>query len=488
MVAASLGAMAFFHLLGWSLLSLLWRKAPVHHRVALAFPAGFGGWGLLWIGLALAGGRGASPAGSATVLLALAGGGAVIGTAAMAAVRRIPSGGFAAAAWGLALLALSAVQLRLGHFELTWDSYYFVNRAQDIGAALANGYPLVALANANLSALVSADYYLFIVHPALALSLITGMVAAVLQWRRPADHPRPAPHEVLMGAVLAILFTNNRQVLWQAYYVNHHVLVACCFLWFSLVLLERRGMDAPTRGLLAFLSMVITVSRLEGFLFVLLALAVLVPRLRTRADRHQVVGVVLAANLPYLLYLVRALPGGSFVGAAQYVVMLGLGLVLYLAVRVRWLERLVRHGTDGLAVTAVMLAVVAVCVAAKPAHMALSIAGLAKNLLRLEEWGGATISVLVAVPLLAATRRVRGGRRSTRHDGLLHCFLSASLLIIALSVLRAPLSADPLDSANRMLLHFLPLAYVWVGIELRGLVAPTTRGFARPVRWSQAGR
>jgi hypothetical protein len=263
--------------------------------------------------------------------------------------------------------------------------------------------------------------------------------------------------------------------LHQTFYVNHHVFSACMLLIAFGAAQEHRGADDRLGPLfLAVLALAdSTLLRVEGLMFAALALAMILGRSQLeRRPRVLASLLFLALVAPWHLYLVRLLWSGGFVTGKQFLIMLALATLLvpfFAMSRPAWLAR-VQQQTDSLAVI-VLLAVVVVACAGRFRQMGGNIRTFLVNLYGPAGflWGATPLFATLAVPFLLLVRR----REAAGENDLLLAFpVAATLLALALTVLRVPLVRGYDDSVNRMMFHFLPLALVWISVEISRLRAP----------------
>lgn len=470
LLPGSLLSVASMYLWGLLVATYFWRNSTLIHRIIIAFPVGYGTWGTIWVGTKLACHLFAcslAPGPEITRLATLL----YLAVAIMLAVFVLSGKMINKAGWltilggATVLLALSTFYFFISYAILTPDSFSSVNWARDVPLALKDGYPPINLANANLSTLIGADYYLYIVHPLLAISLLLLIAGSVLGRKigSPGLGLSIAWVVTIMGVLL--VFSSNWMFGMQTFYVNHHMLTAINFLIIALLLFERDNLDTYAVIFVAILSVVISLSRMEGFLFVVLALAIFVFLLPNQRARTRLVGVVLVFSLPYLTYMITTLPAGSFVDGRQYAVMLVAAIALHFTLRLNLHGRYCNQETVGPIVVLGLVAILMLMILIKPTHMLESLMTFKTNLLVYEDWGASILLVLVATPCLWIYRVFTRGF-FFRHDAFFYFFASALVLIVILTFFRNPLGYHAYDSANRMVFHFLPLAYVWIGLEI----------------------
>lgn len=478
-LVGTLFAILTFHAAGTLFLTYFWRKSPVIHRAILALPVGFGIWATTWIGVALTLTQFTlDMTNSTSTLVATFVFISILISLSFAVIRNISDYGIAEfqvfIIAAIILLFLSTGLYFRVQVTWMWDSFRLFNWAQGVSESLRDGFPLINLANANLSTLISVDYYLYIIHPLFALSLTVFIFAALAL---PLDLPilkYSNTIKITIAVCLVIIFSINWFFLNQAFFINHHVFTAVGFIILLVLIMERESPDLHVMILFGVISLFMTLARMEGFLFVMLSVAIYAFYLREHQQRLRLIGIVIVFNLPYVGYLIFASIGDwSFVSTKQHAIVLFGSFLFFLAVWFRLTDRLeffFNKKMIGPLVTAVLLLSFIIFSVLRPDDMLESLNTFARASMNVYTWGGSTLFIAVVMPSLWLFR-ILNKQLFFHHDAAFYVFLSSILLILNLTYFRGAYRQVLWDSGQRMMFHFLPLAYYWVGLEILRLSA-----------------
>ena len=350
------------------------------------------------------------------------------------------------------------------------DSYYFLFWSADPAELLHHGFPLVNLSIAHLSTLVIPNYYLSQLFPLMAIGL--GIFLADFVYRTllaGGVRNRIWEETVLVLVTFGFfIFVGNSMFMFNSVYLNHHLLAAGLFAllgqitWVS----SRYSMTLGHLFTIALLAIAISISRMEGFIFVVIFLAAMLAVQRNKRAGLAALLVAGGASLPYVQWLTDILNEDSFVKAQHYSVMLGGYVVIVLISGVAIALRLktssmVLVGWVGMSF-GVLLAIYS-----RPEHMISSLYFFTKNALSPAHWGALVwLTILGVVGVFYSRVKSGDGFVVRPQDGLFHVFGFCVGAIILMTYLRSPLRYGDTDSANRMLFHFLPLIWVAVQVEL----------------------
>jgi len=361
------------------------------------------------------------------------------------------------------------------------DSYYFTFWSADPRGLLHNGFPLVNLSLAHLSTLASPNFYLSQLFPLMAIGLaifVTDFAYRSLS----STEKRCDKYKEATAVLLALgffVFASNSMFLMNSVYLNHHLLSAGLLALFGQTILLSSNPKGVTGYIfvVALLSVAVAITRMEGFIFALVFLAVL---LAFQKDKRIGMMAFLAAGvaaLPYLHWLTLVLDETSFVSAQQYLVMifgyLSLGVAFALAAVLRLKPR-------SILLIGWLFVVIGVIFAAysRQEHMLTNMYYFSKNTLNPAYWGALVwLTLFGLVGVVYARIRSAQGFVIRSHDAILHAVGLCLGIIILMTYFRSPLRYGETDSANRMLFHFLPLLWVYVQVELIGRIA---NFFSRP--------
>lgn len=368
------------------------------------------------------------------------------------------------------LLILSLYFLMDASVVLSGDSYTFVKWSQDPMVTLERGFPIVLLSIANLSTLISPDFYLFIIHPLTTLSLILLIGLSINTLFEKYEISLDNRAKKLLIGVTLLIFSMNPLVHLNMLYVNHHVLYSILILLLFMLMIIIEKIQIKHLVLIGFLGLSASLSRMEGFIFFLAIFGILCFRFKESKTSFQLLSAVLFFCIPYLLYLSISFWDGGFVKGQQFAIMLLLGIVVLMVVSLDSFRKLIE--VQNISVVAVLMVslLLLIMIVMEFQHMKESIIVFIRNALTPGAWGALNISLLVIVPYLFFLRKNKV-LSNHPHDILLHLFIISIFLILMLAYFRSPFRLGRFDSANRMLFHFLPLIMIWVSLEIGKLMS-----------------
>jgi len=461
---------------GFIFVSALMRDMPLYQRISLSLPWGIMCWGVAWISVVLVFSESRYSIHESITwnlfFLFIVSGILLIFFALVTKVALAPRG-FAWIAFVIAMLLL-AVYLNLGLVYMTGDSFYLINWNYDIGLTLQEGYPLMLRAIISLSRIIDPDYYLYVIHPLVAISLTYLLFGLLIDKR---FIPKRDDFGVLIsGAIIIAIFSLNRAYGLQAYYVNHHALVAIGFLSISAIMIGvgRARLSMISMVFIAFATLAISMARMEGFLFVILWLISFAFLLYDRMQRVLLSGIVLVLNTPYIGYLIVNYWDQGFITGKQYLLLwIGLlgSLVMFGSSLV---ERIYLRRAMGVSILAVLLLMLAIMLMLKPDHMIGNIFAFQVAYSNTWYWGAESHFIVLASILIWVVRLKRK-EFFIEHDALFYFFVSSVILNLCITFFRAPLKTDWIDSANRVMFHFIPLILLWIGFEINRRVLSLQR-------------
>lgn len=370
---------------------------------------------------------------------------------------------------GGAVIVVVAI-LRAAHLaNFHWDSYRYLQGAGllagnnlDVQSFQQFETRLLSTAVIHSPAHLHNEFYVRAITPLLAAATV-----AILVWLCTVGLRTQLMRTDVLAvttAAVALLVTNNRFVF-HAFYINGHLVVAALLLviagcsWVHL-----RGGDVPTRALLLLQALAIpalVVTRPEGSLIAGLAVLPLVAAVsvpwRQRAALLAVTGGAIAVWHGFLLYVHAQQREGELSGAL--LVMTGLGVAALAAVPVLAWPRVqprLRHA-PGLVEVGLWLFLGLLTVREPRVLYDSAVATTHNAVLHATSWGLSLVvlGVLAACALLLtdATHRVH----------LRYPLTTFVPLVAILAYLRGgAYRIHEADSLNRMLIHIVPLAVLFV--------------------------
>ena len=359
-----------------------------------------------------------------------------------------------------------------GKTHLTGDSHLFINWAMDPFEQMQYGFPLISSSWTNLATLIGADQLLGVVYPLVGFSLAMLLYFAVFDFA-PQKSPEDATPLHIIGMVtflLTSILVFSEMFLVQMHYINNHSFMALVLLAIAFLLFLAPCLDWPHAMLIAFLVLLASMTRMEGFLYALMLVVMGVFARQDKAEGLRVLSASLLLAGPYLIFLSITFGDAGFIKGWQYLVMISGGVlaVLILATPLRQYFMAPRLH---LLVLGFLLVATVLAIVIKPGHMFTSLYAFLYNTGNPKYWGLSSLGSLVLIAMLILVRYQRG-QMWRQTDALLVWVLSAVLLSFVVTIFRSPLRVGIDDSVNRMLFHFLPILMVWLGVEITRALRP----------------
>lgn len=303
--------------------------------------------------------------------------------------------------------------------------------------------------------------YLPAARPLLFLSAVASVAAVVIrgahQWGR-----RLAPVVAVLGLTAAVLLTSNAG-LRQPFYIQSNFATATYLLLFTAAAWQGLREEAGGWHMLAGLALVgLTYTRVEGSLLGLIALTPAAADARMRYRGR--VGCAAALAVPALVWAARLYATGTFgpnMSAGRLLAVCG-ALLAFLALMVasRWrpIERCL-PALPWLMILA-LAAGFAVLTFLRPAHMAQSWWALTRTASDVRVWDATIVVAALAFVLARAVRPMP-------HEQIFTFLVPAYALLMFVLVGLRPKPFGPYwgDSGARMLVHILPIVFLYVALK-----------------------
>lgn len=475
-LALALGLLLVMYSTGFLGVSFFSRDHGPVFTAIMALPLGLGLWSVLWIGAVLFplphNFGFSSIANQVAVVLYIS---ILVGLLGMALWR-----GFlnkANVTWWL----IGAVVLVLyswlyfqfsGKTRLTGDSHLFINWAMDPFEQMQYGFPLISSSWTNLATLIGADQLLGVVYPLVGFSLAMLLYFAVFNFASQGSPADATPLHIIgiVTFLLTSILVFSEMFLVQMHYINNHSFMAVVLLAIAFLLFLAPRLDWPHAMLIAFLVVLASMTRMEGFLYALMLVVMGVFARQDRAEGLRVLSASLLLAGPYLIFLSITFGDAGFIKGWQYLVMISGGalavLILATSLRQYFMAPRLHLLVLGFLLVATVLAIII-----KPSHMFTSLYAFLYNTGNPTYWGLSSLGSLVLIAMLILVRYQRG-QMWRQTDALLVWVLSAVLLSFVVTIFRSPLRVGIDDSVNRMLFHFLPILMVWLGVEITRALRP----------------
>ena len=337
------------------------------------------------------------------------------------------------------------------------DSFYLINWSASAADLIDRGYPLFGLALANLSLMISPDFYMNSFHNIIAFSLVVAMASFCLSGRFFENLNLSASHKtnifLSVGSVMMIFIFNGmfqRHVI----YVNFHLFAACLFL-FPLFIFYNSKNTFSTMASISIVLMLTAFStvRMEAVLFALLLLWAF--HIFGQKDKTITLSALLSCVMmsAYLLSLYTYANEESFVSSSLLSILIGLVILFFPIVKIcsQFLDR----KKQVVIVLSSLVLITIVMFVLNPSHMTWNIFVMASNMNPVF-WGGLGLMVLLC--LLLFWCEIFSDKKEDYDVAIFGVvFITALILIFMLTFFRSPLRIGMNDSINRMIIHIIPV-------------------------------
>jgi len=343
------------------------------------------------------------------------------------------------------------------------DSVAMIKLSRSLLQSQFDGYPVFLQAVQMIYPIVGLDYFpgLF---PLVAVSL-SVMMTCITSWEIRRTGVTGSLAFILAILPAMLLFTTYHGII-QIFYYNHHLIAASLILLFAASIwltVSEYNKYALYIGTISLAMFVFT--RHEGLLFAIALFFIFVSNQNIPPERQRNAAFLFTIiTTPWCVYLTCQLMRGSFVSDLQYLGMLIMSLTMMLVFQLN-------RFTGGIFILAhakVLGLIVATLsyllfIGLRPEHMLTSSLTFFQNMFSFgggNYWGVIWYFIIIA-GLFALWAQGKRGDIGVM-DSFLISVIVSYLLILALTGLRMPLINRWYDSANRMLIHFLPLLLVWI--------------------------
>ncbi len=380
---------------------------------------------------------------------------------------------------GVAIIAVVAYSI-LGHFFpiriwIAGDSYHFILWSVDPESLLHHGFPIVNYTLTQLATLIAPNLVLAQLFPLMAIGLAISVSQFAYQIILRENFVGKIGLEVIFVFLTVgfVVFVGNSMFMLNSAYLNHHILAAGLFLLLAQIVYTNatQKLNFGYLSAMALLGIAISIARMEGFVFLIILLFVM---LVTQRDKFAGFWVMLIAGslvLPYLFWLREFLNEESFVKGHHYVVMILSYIFVLLSMLALTMVRIRADVIISLGWFIIALSLM-LTIVLRPEHMGISMIYFLWNTLNIASWGALVWITLFGL-VIAAYVRLKVGKSLLvhTHDAVFHAAAFCVGVLLLMTYFRISLRAGETDSANRMLFHFLPLFWVVVQVELVGRMA-----------------
>lgn len=337
------------------------------------------------------------------------------------------------------------------------DSFYLTNWSASGANLIDSGFPLFGLALANLSLLISPDFYLYSFHNIIAFSLVVAIISFCLSGRF-FDNLKLSINQkanlFLSITSVMMIFIFNGMFQRHAIYVNFHLYAACLFLFPLLIFYNSNN----TFSVIAAISIVIMLTafssvRMEGVLFALLLLWTF--NIFTQNDKTITFSNLFscAMILANLISLYTYSNDESFVSSSLLLILIGLVILFFPIVKIS--SHFLDRRKQVIMVFGSSVLIIITMFVIKPHHMAWNVLVMAVNMNPVF-WGGLGLTLLLCLFLFWG--KIFSDKNEDYDVAIFGViFINALMLIFMLTFFRSPLRIGMNDSINRMMVHIIPV-------------------------------
>lgn len=378
------------------------------------------------------------------------------------------------------VVTVTAVMCGAAGMIMIYQLFLWLNISIITGDSLSQIHPQVGLPawgnvrgfNQSLAVLAGwtgQDRYFFAYHALFSVSLLVLMGDCIFHEMTKLFLSIIAAYAIALAGPLLMASTFMTAI--NTFYVNNHMLVGTLIVLAVSLLLERReenGLSSPPALLATIVVSFLCLLRLEGTLTALVLLLLMTGA--ADVQRHVRVRAFLLfalLNIPFLFFMVFFTSGK--VSAVHFIMICSVVAalpVLFALQHPKWLQHVQERTNWG--VLLLLVAAIGVFFLLDMHKMNVRVGWFVRNGFDVSYWGFVNHLLVVVMPLLLCLRLVFQApplRQTYLRVDLLLLFYIASLLLIVFILNFHPSHAGWTDSQNRMLIHFLPIALIWVSIQ-----------------------
>jgi len=353
---------------------------------------------------------------------------------------------------------------------LTNDSYNFLIFVYDKNEFLNSGKPAIALAMQSIALLT--DFNHFFAHTGIINSISLFIIIAHLLYLN-IEGNKTTFIIILFVIIPPLIFFSNFIVFFNVFYINTHITTAVYYLIPIYCLYQYLKTNNKKYFFLINYSLVVLIFlRTEGvilapfFLLLFLNYKHIPLNLSIRTVLiHTII------TTPWLIYVfINTINKTTFLNEYLILGIINLNVMVllffYIKKRINSFKIFMESYLSFL-IFILFFLILSVFILLKPMHMKECFDALFSNLFyKYANNGGWGITWFIFTPFtLFLIWKTRIWASKEFIDILLFFFINAFFLTFLLSFFRAPLRASPIDSVNRMLVHFAPIFIIWVFIK-----------------------
>lgn len=335
------------------------------------------------------------------------------------------------------------------------DSIYLVNWLASASDLIDRGFPLFGLAIANLSLVISSDFYLNSFHNVMAMCMLIALTSFFLSGQFYENMIRRV--EAKVGVyfsifIVMVVFVYNGMFQRHIVYVNFHLYAACLIL-FPLLIFQNsnRTLNIQCVLTITLLLSALAMVRMEGVLFALIVLW----QIYTHSEKERGMNILLVSSCLlmgcYIFFLQQYTTQDSFVSSALFgaLIIISFGFAPMAIISTSFLEKKMLL----IIILASSILVIIAMLAAKPSQMLWNIMIMAANMNPVF-WG--FLGMLVAFTAIYYTRDTLAMKDDYEIDVFGQFFILALLMTLMLTFFRSPLRLGMNDSVNRIMIQIVP--------------------------------
>lgn len=335
------------------------------------------------------------------------------------------------------------------------DSFYLVNWLASASDLINRGFPLFGLAIANLSLIVSPDFYLNSFHNIMALCMLVALTSFFLSgqfYENLRSHAETKVGVYLSIFVVMAIFVYNGMVQRHIFYVNFHLYAACLIL-FPLIIFQQSNRSLNIQSILTitFLLGALAMVRMEGVLFAL----IIIWQIYTHSSKGRRIDLLLISScllMGYYLFCMQQYSSqNSFVSSILLISLIGIciGFIPITIITNHFLKR----KSLLLLISTISILAIIVMLILKPVHMLWNMTMMAANMNPVF-WG--FLGLLVGLVGIFYIKDILSKKDNYEVSVFGHFFILALIMTLMLTFFRSPLRFGMNDSINRIMIQIIP--------------------------------
>lgn len=335
------------------------------------------------------------------------------------------------------------------------DSVYLVNWLASASDLINRGFPLFGLAIANLSLVVSPDFYLNSFHNVVALCMLVALTSFFLSgqfFKNLLSRAETRVAAYISIFVVMAIFVYNGMFQRHIFYVNFHLFAACLIL-FPLVIFQQSNRSLNIQSVLTITLLLgaLAMVRMEGVLFAL----IIVWQIYIHSKKGRNIDLLLISSCLlmgyYLFCLQEYSTQNSFISSTLLISLIGI-CIGFIPITIIASHLLDNEKLLLLIFTSSILTII-VMLFMKPIHMMWNIILMATNMNPVF-WG--FLGILIGLVGIIYVRDILSNKDNCEVTVFGNFFILALILTFMLTFFRSPLRFGMNDSINRIMIQIIP--------------------------------